>query len=148
MDLSTLRGRFGSAQGLFWLAVFLTVVMVLISTGWQLSLEIEIPAHVYVFGLLGAMVYVFTALAYQFGDEAPLYKILSRAAAGLPLAAGVFLLAFAFPVPIEETTLPPTYERVVAGLAFIAGLYVSMTLKAIGGVAERLLGVEQDQGEG
>ena len=132
-------------KALFWIVVVITLGAVHLSTeGTDTFSEMTIPLYIYLFGFLGAMVYVFTALAHNFGDEAYVYKLLSRAVAALLLAAGVYLLAFAFPVASGEmTTQVPTYDRVVAGLAFVAGLYVSMTLKALGSIAERLLGVEK-----
>ena len=113
--------------------------------------EIRVPPVVYLFGFLGATVYVFTSFAKRFG-EADRYrlKVLSRTVAVLPLAAGVYLLAFAFPgVSGELSVLDPSTgettvsssDRVVAGLVFLAGIYVSAALRALGGLAERLLGI-------
>lgn len=126
--------------------------------------ELQVPGVVYLFGFLGATVYVFTSFAKRF-DEDGRYrlKIVSRTVAVLPLVAGVYLLAFAFPgVSGELSALNATStsdggvssaDRVVAGLVFLAGIYVSATLQALGGLAERLLGVSpaqeggEDEGE-
>lgn len=121
--------------------------------------ELRIPLVVYLFGFLGASVYAFTSFAKRF-DETGRYnlKILSRTVAVLPLATGVYLLAFAFPgvsgdlnaLTVSNGSTPTAADRMVAGLVFLAGIYVSATLRALGGLAERLLGLspgdDQEQG--
>ncbi len=112
--------------------------------------EMRIPVVVYLFGFLGASVYAFTSFAKRF-DEDGRYrlKILSRTVAVLPLATGVYLLAYAFPgvsgelnaLNVSTGTTTTTTDRTVAGLVFLAGIYVSATLRALGGLAERLLGL-------
>lgn len=116
----------------------------------------KIPVVIFLFGFLGASVYAFTSFAKRF-DEDGRYglKILSRTVAVLPLATGVYLLAFAFPgvsgelnaLNVSTGTATTTTDRTVAGLVFLAGIYVSATLRALGGLAERLLGLssEEDQ---
>jgi hypothetical protein len=123
----------------FWGAVVLTLVVVGLSTATG---SIEVPRFVYVFGFLGAMVYVFTSFAKRFAaDGRYVMKILSRTVAVLPLAAGVFLLSGAF-LDVDAAALPgDPGTRLVAGLVFLAGIYVSITLQALGELAERLLGV-------
>lgn len=115
--------------------------------------EMRIPGAVYLFGFLGASVYAFTSFAKRF-DEAGRYglKILSRTVAVLPLATGVYLLAFAFPgvsgdltaLNVSTGAQPTGTDRTVAGLVFLAGIYVSATLRALGGLAERLLGLSPE----
>lgn len=133
---------------LYWGALVIAIAAVVVSTGYgDYVTAVTVPAYIYVFGFLGALVYVFTSLAKEFGDEVYVYKVLSKAAAALPLAAGVYLLAFAFPGASEvggNGTV--SVQRFAAGLAFIAGVFVSMTLKALGSLAERLLGVQGDGG--
>lgn len=117
--------------------------------------EMKIPVVIYLFGFLGASVYAFTSFAKRF-DEADRYglKILSRTVAVLPLATGVYLLAFAFPgvsgdlnaLNVSTGTATTTTDRTVAGLVFLAGIYVSATLRALGGLAERLLGLSPEEG--
>jgi hypothetical protein len=71
------------------------------------------------------------------------------------------MLAFAFPgvsgelnaleasvnTPVNASTdgTPEvrSADRLVAGLVFLTGIYVSATLQALGGLADRLLGVEE-----
>ena len=66
------------------------------------------------------------------------------------------MLAFSFPgVSGELSALNAvtagaevtSADRLVAGLVFLAGIYVSATLRALGGLADRLLGSAPD-GEG
>jgi len=122
------------------------------------NLSMRVPPAIYLFGFLGATVYVFTSFAQQFEDDDQYrLKILSRTVAVLPLAAGVYLLALAFPGIDGDLTVlaadtsgsngATQTDRLVAGVAFLAGIYVSTTLKALGGLAERLLGVSPGQTE-
>lgn len=135
----------------YWTILAATLLGVVLSTG-VVEMEMGIPSVVYLFGFLGATVYAFTSFANRF-DEQNRYslKILSRTVAVLPLATGVYLLAFAFTGAAEElSALEATAsgnedvnaaDRIVAGLVFLAGIYVSATLQALGGLAERLLGL-------
>lgn len=134
----------------YWGIIGLTLAAVI---GSVTITELQIPWVVYLFGFLGATVYAFTTFAKRF-DEDDRYrlKIMSRTMAVFPLAAGVYLLAFAFPgVEGDLSALNATADnasdvnrtdRLVAGLVFLAGIYVSATLRALGGLAERLLGME------
>lgn len=111
----------------------------------MLFLSEPIPPRVYLFGFLGATVYVFTSLTEHF-DETDQYalKLACRVLAVFPLSAGVYLLAFAFPGADGGV---PAGERLRNGLVFLAGAYVSLTLKALGGLAKRMLGVSESQPE-
>lgn len=96
---------------------------------------LAIPPHIYLYGFLGAMAYAFTSIVAKFERGfTGVVRVGLRALAALPLAGGVFLLAGALGIPTED-------GRLVAGMAFLVGLYISLTLKALGGLAERLLGV-------
>lgn len=138
----------------FWGILAATIVGVVASVTVT---EMQVPVVIYLFGFLGATVYAFTSFAKRF-DEDDRYnlKILSRTVAVLPLATGVYLLAFAFPgvsgdmnaLNVTATERATSTDRAVAGLVFLAGIYVSATLKALGGLAERLLGLpasEEDE---
>jgi hypothetical protein len=140
--------RWGRA--FYWGTLVATLAGVVLSAIVS-GIEMGIPLSVYLFGFLGATVYVFTSFAKRF-DEAGRYrlKLLSRTIAVLPLASGVYLLALAFPgISGELSTLEtPTAasevtstDRLVAGLVFLAGIYVSATLRALGGLADRLFGL-------
>jgi uncharacterized membrane protein YgcG len=104
-----------------------------------------IPPRIYVFGFLGATVYVFTSLAEKF-DEEDRYalEIASKGIAAFPLAAGVYLLAFAFPATNGDAASQPA-DRIISGLVFLSGAYVSLTLRALGGLAKRMLGVSEEE---
>lgn len=158
--------RSGGGTGWYgtrWGRLFYWGILVATLVGVALSMEVtdlsmRVPPAIYLFGFLGASVYVFTSFAAEF-DENDQYrlKILSRTVAVLPLVAGVYLLALAFPGIDGELTVlaadtssgngASQTDRLVAGLAFLAGIYVSTTLKALGGLAERLLGVSPGQTE-
>ena len=117
-----------------------------------IGIRSNIPPVVYLFGFLGASVYAFTSFAKRFG-QAGRYrlKILSRTVAGFPLVTGVYLLAFSFPNISGQLNLLGNSmtgaDRLVGGLVFVAGIYVSATLRALGGFAERVLGGAANRGD-
>jgi hypothetical protein len=128
----------------FWWAVGLTVLVVGVSTTLD---TLDIPPYVYVFGFLGAMVYVFTSFAKRFAqDDRYVMKILSRTVAVLPLAAGVFMLSGSFLDVGDSAFEVDAGTRLLGGLVFLAGIYVSITLQALGNLAERLLGFATGEG--
>ena len=135
----------------YWTVLSATLLAVVISAS-SVGLAMQIPASVYLFGFLGATVYAFAGFAKQF-ERAGRYrlKILSRTVAVLPLSAGVFLLAGVFvDLPGSATTAGGTAldstDRLVSGLVFVAGIYVSTTLKALDAFAKRTLGYPGKQG--
>lgn len=150
---------------LYWGLVAATLLAVVISTvgfptvlemfplnEW-LDIEMHIPSAVYLFGFLGATVYAFTSFAKRFEKDNRYHlKIFSRTVAVFPLAAGVYLLAFAFtgqPEGVLSGTAQgsdaDSTDRIIAGLVFLTGLYVSTALQALSTLAERLLGVSQQR---
>lgn len=129
------RGR-----GLVLLYLVFTLVGVGLSVGWgdglSLSIpsEVTVPSFVYLYGFLGALAYAFTSLLTEFDKPTrDLLQVGLRIPAALLLATGVYLLA-AFFVSDPST-------RVVAGLSFLVGLYVKLTLEALGSLARRLYGM-------
>jgi hypothetical protein len=136
---------------LYWGLLVATLIAVALSSTAALGTDPAIPAGVYLFGFLGATVYAFTSFAKRFEEDGRYrLKVLSRTVAALPLAAGVYLLAFAFTgfggAGAADGAANGTQvagDRVVAGVVFLAGLYVSTALQALGGVADRLLGVDR-----
>ena len=136
----------------YWTVLSATLLAVIISAS-QVGIAMQIPASVYLFGFLGAAVYACAHFAKQF-ERAGRYrlKILSRTVAVLPLSAGVFLLAGVFVdsagsgATLSGTALDST-ERLVGGLVFVAGIYVSTTLKALDGFAKRTLGYPGNQAD-
>jgi hypothetical protein len=130
--------------------VVFSVFAVLTAAGIVLSMvaiDQSIPPRIYVFGFLGATVYVFTSLAEKFDAEGRYaLEVASKGAAAFPLAAGVYLLAFAFPLTDGSASNQPT-DRIVSGLVFLSGTYVSLTLRALGAFARRMLGVSEAEEE-
>ncbi|TQQ83594.1 hypothetical protein EGH24_02030 [Halonotius terrestris] len=123
-------------------ATLLGIGLVMTGTG----INARIPPVVYLFGFLGASVYAFTSFAKRFG-QAGRYrlKIISRTVAVFPLVTGVYLLAFSFPDISGDLNVlagegMTGTDRLVGGLVFVAGIYVSTTLKALDAFAKRTLG--------
>ena len=132
-------------HGLVVITVYglLTLGAVLLTTGWMVGVEgfaypspVEtgvVPGQIYVYAFLGAMAYAFTSIVAKFErGTAGVLRVGVRAMAALPLAAGVFLLSSRLGYVASG--------NVVTGVAFLVGLYVNVTLKALGGVADRLFG--------
>ncbi|MFB6353524.1 MAG: hypothetical protein ABEJ92_05505 [Halobacteriales archaeon] len=94
----------------------------------------RVPPAVYLYGFLGAMAYAFTSIVAKF-ERGPtgVLRVGLRALAALPLAGGVYLLA-------GMLGLSGVSGSAIAGVAFLVGLYVNLTLKALGGLADRLYG--------
>lgn len=93
-----------------------------------------VPPAVHVFGLLGALGFVFTALIDDF--DATVGDVLRynfRLPAALPLGVGVFLLS---EVVLGDAA---TDDALVFGTVFLAGLYVNLAYKRLGALARRLL---------
>lgn len=150
------RPWFRTWHGITVVAVYgvLTVGAALVTTGWRVdpgqfftvdTTGSQVPGFVYVFAFLGAMAYAFTSVvakldpgteAFERGTPA-LLRVGLRAMAALPLAAGVFLLWNNLGFGSGSNGMD---GQVVAGVAFLVGLYVNVTLKALGGAAERVLG--------
>lgn len=135
--------RTRGGRGLFGGTVLLTLAVAAVSVRID---GVRVPLYVYVYGLLGALVYVFTSFANRFADDAQYQlKMFSRTVAAIPLVAGVYLLSGGFlPTGAGDPSALQSApnQRLVAGLVFLTGLYVSTTLKGLGRLAERLLGVE------
>lgn len=94
----------------------------------------HIPWFVYVFSLLGALGFVFTALIDDFRSSTmALFEYNLRLPAALPLGAGIYLLS--------GTLLGETNQSapLVIGLVFLSGLYVNLAYKQLGALARRFL---------
>ena len=90
-----------------------------------------VPAFVYLYAFLGAMAYAFTSVVSEPDKEfREVLRVGVRVFAALPLAAGLFLLS----TFVNVARTPP----VMAGMAFVTGLYIKLALKTLGGIAERL----------
>lgn len=140
-----------------WLLIFLFVglslVGVAISTGavrpglvdvsgtdW--NTPVSVPLFVYLYASLGALGYIFTRLITRledfvhWGDVEKLVEMALRIPAAWILAAGVYLFLPLFDPQTDGLSEP----WLAAGMAFLVGLYVNVAFKALGGLAERLLG--------
>lgn len=117
------------------------------------SLSVVIPPDVYLYALLGAGVYVATSLVFEPKDSVGEIKRLGyRLLAALPLGAGVFLFASvilggdAMGISIDEgsgETVALDANTSAAGLAFLGGLFIRLTLKKLGDIAESISNVGQ-----
>lgn len=120
--------------------------------GEELAASVGIPLYIFGFALLGALTYVFTSVLSNYNsDLKKVFEAGLRIPAALLLAAGVYLLAsLVFPgasaVDGGGSGAALGKETLAAGLAFLVGLYVKLTLKALGGVAESLYnGIGRDR---
>lgn len=124
--------------------IFLILIAVDLSTDGILlgrfeiipTLTYSVPAHIYLFAFLGAGAYAVTSLAFNPKQSIiETYRLTYRLIGALPLGAGVYLLS---DVLVDASTVPVP----VAGLAFLSGLYIRLTLRRLGDLAERLYGGE------
>lgn len=135
---------YGSRVGIAVVAadVLLTIALVAVTTDRFESLFVEptevpagvVPWYIYVFGVLGALGYVFTTLTVDF-DRTTGEMIQSnfRLPAALPLGAGVFLFA---DVILGDAA---NAEVLVVGLIFLSGLFVNLAYRQLAALAKRLL---------
>jgi hypothetical protein len=113
--------------------------------GAELAASIGIPLYIFGFALLGALTYVFTSVLSNYNtNRTRVFEAGLRIPAALLLAAGVYVLASLL-VPDVASATDGTAgraaigkETLAAGLAFLVGLYVKLTLRALGAVAESL----------
>jgi hypothetical protein len=107
----------------------------------DLAGSVGIPVYVFGFALLGALTYVFTSVLSNYDSHREkVFEAGLRIPAALLLAAGVYLLA-SLVAPSASSGADGAAiggESLAAGLAFIVGLYVKLTLEALGGVADAL----------
>ena len=102
---------------------------------------VTVPLFIYLYAGLGALGYVFTKLMVDleqytaWGRWEDLVGMAMRVPAAWVLAAGVYLLLGTL-FELEGSGDP----RFAAGVAFLVGLYVNVALKALGSLADRILG--------
>ncbi|WEL18646.1 MULTISPECIES: hypothetical protein [unclassified Halorhabdus] len=130
----------------------LSAVGIVLSTGiveWAVAIPpdrtdpnpVAVPIYVYLYAGFGALGYIFTKLMgrldryTEWNRWEDLVGLAMRIPAAWILAAGVYLLLGAFD-GVEGVAGP----RFVAGVAFLVGLYVNVALKALGSLADRILG--------
>ncbi len=130
----------------------LTMVGIALSVGWLESVvavpetstdsnAVTVPLFVYLYAGFGALGYVFTKLMNQieaydeWSELEHLVEMAVRIPAAMILAAGIHLFIGEF-----GQTTGTTGARFAAGVAFLVGLYVNVALKALGSLADRILG--------
>jgi hypothetical protein len=139
-----------------WLVIvlftILTVVGMALSVGWIEAVvavptgradagAVIVPLYVYLYAGLGALGYVFTKLMVEldrydeWNELEQLMAMAMRIPAGWILATGVYLFIGNFGQVDGSTG-----ARFAAGAAFLVGLYVNVALKALGSLADRVLG--------
>jgi hypothetical protein len=102
---------------------------------------VVVPLYVFLYAGFGALGYVITKLMNQINEYDEWSEVEHLVAMGLRipaawiLAAGIFLFIGEFGGAGETTG-----NRFTAGVAFLVGLYVNVALKALGSLADRILG--------
>jgi H+/Cl- antiporter ClcA len=102
---------------------------------------VTIPVYVYLYAALGTLGYIFTRLMHKLDRYAEwsrwenLVEMAMRIPAACILAAGVYLFLGNFG-SVEGVS----GARFAAGVSFLVGLYVNVALKALGSLADRILG--------
>ena len=111
-----------------------------------------VPPFVYTYALLGSLGYVFTKMYKKDTGDWQLGQWSVRLVAALPVAVGTFLLAgLLLPETVLEQAITPEDgggtpvgaggpRRVLAGLAFVSGLFVDTAYERLDVAARRLLG--------
>lgn len=132
--------------------IVLSLVGIALATGWVPWMEwivtppgddglVAVPAFIIVYASLGALGYIFTKLMVEFDEYATrqrletLLEMGMRIPAAWLLATGLYL--FIGELPEASAVSGPTFA---AGVAFLVGLYVNVALKALGSLADRILG--------
>lgn len=104
-------------------------------------LKVTVPPFVLFYSGLGALGYIFTKLMVQFDDYAvwgqreELVGMAMRIPAAWILAIGVYLFLGQFGQPGGQSG-----DTLAAGVSFLVGLYVNVAHKALGSLADRVLG--------
>ncbi|MEF8859972.1 MAG: hypothetical protein V5A38_13780 [Halolamina sp.] len=123
-------------------AVFIigTLVGIVITTDAFGLLEVTVPPFVLFYSGLGALGYIFTKLMVQFdnyadwGQREELVGMAMRIPAAWILAIGVYLF-------LGQSGQPGAQSgTLAAGVSFLVGLYVNVAHKALGSLADRVIG--------
>jgi hypothetical protein len=148
---SSVSGSVRQNWSLILLFTVLSTVGIALSTG-HLNLgvvdtkdtaagAVAVPTYVYLYSSLGALGYIFTKLMshLEYYDEASELDRLIQLALRIPVAwvlgSGTYLLS-----TVMLPASAPSSARFTAGVAFLVGLYVNVTMKSLGSLADRLLG--------
>lgn len=112
---------------------------------------VQLPPYVVLYSTLGALGYAFTKFVTKlerYDDWADFERLVAmalRVPAAWLLAAGVYLLfgllvgGGAVGNTAVESSSPPPDPRLGAGVSFLVGLYVNVTYKSLGALADKLL---------
>jgi hypothetical protein len=102
---------------------------------------VTVPMYVYLYTSLGALGYIFTKLMSHlesYDDTSEIDRLIElalRIPVAWILGAGTYLLS----TVMLPSSIPNT-AQLTAGIAFLVGLYVNVTMKSFGSLADRLLG--------
>lgn len=122
----------------------------MLDTLGPVTMNVAVPWEVYTFSILGAFGYVFTALIRDFDrTRSDVLRYHLRIPAAIPLGAGVYLLSDLIlgTGASADGTMVSRNGTLVAGLAFLSGLYVNLAYERLSALAERLLPNEDDPGD-
>jgi hypothetical protein len=128
------------SQTLFMVGLAVTGLAVVVTIDPELlpfvpALNNRVPVDIYLYAFLGAMGYVFTTLFAEFNKGVPsLIQKCIRIPAALLLAAGFHMFTFLF----IAGDSPDEPTRLLAGLAFLVGLYVNVALISLDAIASRV----------
>ena len=114
------------------------------------SSGVTVPLYVYLYSGFGALGYVFTKLMVrldrytEWSRREHLVAMAMRIPAAWILATGIYL----FLGELGGTSgTGESAARVTAGVAFLVGLYVNVAHKALGSIADRILGRAPRKGD-
>lgn len=119
-----------------------------VSTDSSGSNAVTVPLYVYLYSGFGALGYALTKLVVQldqytkWGKLTDLVSMALRIPAAWVLATGIYLF-----LGDLGSVSGTTGAQFTAGVAFLVGLYVNVSLKALGSLADRILGRSQRQPE-
>lgn len=103
---------------------------------------VTVPLYIYLYSGFGALGYIFTKLMTnldqydEWGELEELVEMSMRIPAAWILATGIYLFLGEYGQMMGSTT----GEYFTAGTAFLVGLYINITLKGLGSLADRILG--------
>lgn len=110
------------------------------TSGGSDTSAVAVPLYVYLYAGLGALGYVFTKLMADLDQYTEWNKLEQLAAMGMRIPAALILAAGIYLFLGEFSGAAENGDRFAAGVAFLVGLYVNVALKALGSLADRILG--------
>jgi Na+/H+ antiporter NhaC len=110
------------------------------TSGGSDTSAVAVPLYVYLYAGLGALGYVFTKLMADLDQYTEWSKLEQLAAMGMRIPAALILAAGIYLFLGDFSGAAENGDRFAAGVAFLVGLYVNVALKALGSLADRILG--------